>query len=318
LKDYKIFAKKTTDLTEKDWSDYIDSFNLIFNKKKDIKYFKNKYLLNFKGFSVHGILSYKDTIVGMVTMIPNNYLINDFEQSVALTCDAFILSEHRKNENFLKKMALEVFDFFKKYDVKRYISIPNPTAYPYWKYFVKWKDIGGLDYYIIPLKISKILKLNYFPDTLVIFSYKFLSFIFSNSLFFSKSYTLNKIRRKRDDDYYKNRFIENYHTKLLSDGVKFIYKTYNENGIITVYIIDIFPQSKRTISMAIDFLINNLKIDILIFIGKIKYSPFYFVKVPKNKEPRIQPFIGFSLIKDDHDFFNINNWDVSLANFDNR
>ena len=123
MKDYKILVKKTIDLTEKDWSDYLYSFNLIFDKNKDIKYFKNKYLLNFKGFSVHGILYYKDTIVGMVTMIPNNYLINDFEQSVALTCDAFILSEHRKNENFLKKMTFEVFDFFKNYDVKRYILL---------------------------------------------------------------------------------------------------------------------------------------------------------------------------------------------------
>ena len=253
-------------------------------------------------------------------MIPNKYFINDSEQTIALTCDAFILSEHRKNENFLKKMALDAFSFFKKHGVFRYISIPNPQAYPYWKYFVKWRDIGNLDYYIIPIRLSKILNLKFFPDFLVMILFKSLSFFFSKSILFSKSHEIKKIRIDRSNNFYKHRFIENYQIKVLENGVKLAYKKYDENGIITVYIIDIFPKSKSSISKAIDFLINKekLKMDILIFIGKMNYAPFYFLKVPKNKEPRSQPFIGFSLIDNDYDFFNIDNWDVSLANFDNR
>jgi hypothetical protein len=54
-------------------------------------------------------------------------------------------------------------------------------------------------------------------------------------------------------------------------------------------------------------------------IGKIDNSPFYFIRVPKSKEPRVQPFTGYLLTDElEDDFLSILSWDVSLANFDNR
>ncbi len=184
MKGYKILVKPTNKLSQKEWSDYIYAFNSIFEKSFDLKYFKNKYLLNALGFSAHGILYFKDKIVGMVTVIPNLYIINKNKELIGLTCDSFILKTHRTNEGFLKDMSLKVYDFLKKYNINRHISLPNSIAYPYWKYFVKWKDIGTLNYYIIPLKISKIFpKIKYFD----FFSYNFfkvISFLDINFYFF--------------------------------------------------------------------------------------------------------------------------------------
>ncbi len=56
----------------------------------------------------------------------------------------------------------------------------------------------------------------------------------------------------------------------------------------------------------------------ILYIGNNIRHPYYFLKVPKIKEPRSQNFIGLSFIENDFDFFDINNWEVSLANFDNR
>ena len=59
--------------------------------------------------------------------------------------------------------------------------------------------------------------------------------------------------------------------------------------------------------------------DTVLFVGKIDNVPFPFIKVPKSKEPRIQPFTGYLLTNvQKDDFLSISSWNVSLANFDNR
>ena len=108
-KSYKIISKFSNDLTENEWIEIKDSFNLIFKKKNEISYFKQKYCLNPLGFSCHGIL-YKNTkIVGCFTIIPRSYIVFGKKKLIGVGCDAFILKKHRINAHFLKLMSESIY-----------------------------------------------------------------------------------------------------------------------------------------------------------------------------------------------------------------
>ena len=322
MNSYRIVVKKTTEFSDKDWKEYVHAFNTIFEKDFNIQHFKDKYAMTSIGFSSHGILYFKKNIVGMFTVIPRAYKYKDKIEDIGLACDAFILEDHRKDESFLKKMALDVFNHLSQFNVNRFISIPNQVAYPYWKYFVKWRDIDYLDYYILPVKITKFINNKFiFLDFFSAILFKSLVFLFSlkNELV-NRNIEKKNITLFRDEKYYKQRFDNNYKVITLSEEFTFAFRVYDEDGIKVAYLIDCDPLSKTHLSKALNYIVNKskLKVDCVMFIGIIDSPPMYFFKVPKKREPRKQPFIGFSFNKNDDVFFDIKSWEVSLANFDNR
>lgn len=318
---YQIILKRTDELTKSEWGDYTEAFNSIFKKKYSTEYFKIKYSGTIMGYSYHGVLFFEKKIVGMFTVIPSKYIYSDHEITIGLGCDAFILKEHRKDEYFLKEMADVVTEKFKDEGVTHFISIPNKSAYPYWIYYGNWKDIGKLNYYILPLRISKIISKFGFLDNSIFFLFKTMISFLSNFGLMSNKSISKAIYLKRDNEYFANRYPNDYIIHKMKDNSSFVYRTYLEDSIRTAYLIDCFPLSPKNITIALSQIIKETKgkIDIVLFVGIIDNPPFFFFKVPVKKEPRAQPFIGLSL--DDTleiPFLSITSWDVSMANFDNR
>ncbi len=321
MSEYQIVAKKTNELSEQEWVEFTVAFNAVFKKDFNPVHFKEKYFGSSLGYSVHGLLIFENSIVGMFSAIPRNYILNKKEVNIALGCDAFILKAHRKDEFFLKRMADVVTEIMKENGVFHFISIPNKTAYPYWKYYGGWKDIGNLSYYILPLKISKLIGKYQFLDFLSSFTFKSLINFCTVVPVLSKKQTPKSIFLKRDQEYEKQRYSLEYCIRKVLNKFSFVYKLYKEDNILTAYLIDCFPLSPANIALALKQIIKETKgkIDVILFVGKIDNPPFFFFKVPLKKEPRKQPFIGLSFDDSfDIDFFLINSWDVSLANFDNR
>lgn len=318
---YHILVKNTDELLEEEWDEITRAFNFVFKKQFINNHFKTKYFGSSLGYSVHGILYKNSQIVGMFSAIPRQYIFKEQEIIIALGCDAFILKEHRKDEYFLKEMADVVTTRLKETGVYHLISIPNKTAYPYWIYYGGWKDIGKLNYYVIPLRVSKLIGKYKFLDFFSFLAFKTL--IKCSSFFnFSKKKDDKKIHLKRDQKYLDQRYTSvDYSIRQMSCKSSFVYRIYNEDNIRTAYLIDCFPLSKTSITIALKQIIKETKgnIDVILFVGKIDNPPFFFLKVPKKIEPRIQPFIGLSLNNSiDSDFFSMDSWEISLANFDNR
>lgn len=320
MSQYQILAKNTCDLNENEWNEFTTAFNTVFKKQFTPNHFKIKYLGSSLGYSVHGILYHDNQIAGMFTAIPRQYSYKGKEITIGLGCDTFILKDHRKDELLLKEMADVVTTKLKTLGVSHFISIPNKTAYPYWKYYGGWKDIGRLSYYIVPLRVSKLLGKYAYLDSFSFFAFKMIVTCFSFFSFSRK--TDNKaIHLKRDQKYLDQRYSTDYVIRQMSDKIKFVYRIYNEDNIRTAYLIDCFPLSKANITIALKQIIKETRgrIDIILFVGKIDNPPFFFLKVPEKREPRIQPFIGLSFDNSiDNDFFSMDSWEVSLANFDNR
>jgi hypothetical protein len=320
MSSYNIRFLLSTDFTEDQWRDYQQKFDSVFKKGYSIEYFKRKYSGACKGYSFHGVLFCNEEIVGMYTAIPRIYFFLGQETIIAQGCDAFILPEHRKDETFLMQIFEIVAIRIKELNILYHISIPNQTAYPYWKNYVGCKDIANLNYFILPLRAGNVIGKWRFLNVLSVSLFKMLAFL-GPSVYHSRHYNEKEIKLKRNAAYFSERFDSEYEIRINSDQSGFVYLNYKEDGVRTAYLIDCFPLSKRNISRALRQIIieTDKQTDVIIFIGKIETYPFYFIKVPKSKEPRLQPFIGYCLNDEYKDlFFDIKNWEISLANFDNR
>jgi hypothetical protein len=242
------------------------------------------------------------------------------EEIIVQGCDAFVLAEYRKDEFILKNLSEIVISNLHDVGIHFHISLPNPTAYPYWKYFCGWQEITKLDYYIVPIRTGKILGKWNFLNVLSSFSFK-LAALSDCLIFHSGKAGKKEIRLKINSSYVEQRYDNCYKKVILENSNGFVYREYDEDGIKTVYLIDCFDKSPRSMARAVRHILfdKNLNPDIIIYIGKTKNLPWYMLKVPYHKEPRHQPFIGLCAGNVSSEiFFSPESWDISLANFDNR
>ena len=320
MSSYEVRFLLSTDFTEDQWRDYQQKFDTVFKKGYSIDYLKRKYTGSCKGYSFHGVLFCNNEIVGMYTAIPRIYYFFGHETIIAQGCDTFIMPEHRKDETFLMQIFEIVTIRIKELNIFYHISIPNKTAYPYWKNYVGCKDIAYLNYFVLPLRAGNVIGKWRFLNVLSFSLFKILAFI-GAYVYHSNRYREREIMLKRNEAYFSERFGSEYKIRINPDQSGFIYLNYNEDGVRAAYLIDCFPLNKRNISRALNQIIVECgkQTDIIMFVGNIEKHPFYFIKVPKSMEPRLQPFIGYCLNDEYKDrFFDIKNWEISLANFDNR
>ena len=323
MNNYKIISKTSDELTENEWSDLTNAFNEVFKKKFRVSYFKEKYFKTCLHFSIHGFLLFDNQIVGMFSVIPRLYDFDGNEKLIGIGCDAFILSNHRKDDFFLQEIASAAYEICKKNNLYYLISIPNPTAYPYWKYYGNWIDIATLDYYILPYNISKLLKISKLFDLISSLFFKTTLFLFNLISFEKQCFPKKKISLVRNDTFISQRFNkeDNYKIYELDEKKYFVVREYDEDGVKTIYLVDCYPLSKHMLLKALRQIVKDFRgrFDILLFVGKIDKTPFPLIKVPKSKEPRIQPFTGLLLSDEKKECFgSIASWSIGLVDFDNR
>lgn len=322
---YKIISKFSTELTDNDWLQIRESFNLVFKKDMSVEFFKKKYTDCSLGYSTHGILYHDNKIVGCFTIIPREYSFFNKIESIGLACDAYILEGFRQDELFLRKISESAILKISSENVNKLISLPNPDAYKYWKYLSNWKDIGELNYYAYPVNLSKIIfkKLNLSYLSFII-SYV-ASYVFKFIYLFSNKSETKNIFIKFDNNSINHRFnLNDYKFVSLNKLDWGYYRVNKEEDLNVAYIIHVNCLSKKNLANMINKIIkqNRKKIDIIMYIGNPIYKPFNLFKVPKKMCPRKLIFTGLcennKSHKENSDFLSLNNWEVGLVNFDNR
>ena len=319
---YKIIAKYSNQLSNVEWRKIKESFNLVFEKDFDLKYFKSKYCLNILGFSCHGILYNDNVVVGCFTILPRNYNFFGTKKLIGVGADAFVLKDHRVDAFFLKKMSESVMSKFAEFGINSFIALPTlSNPYRYWKLIAKWQDIGELDYYIFPINIFKII----FKKTILKnFSFVlafFISYCFKLFYQFSKKNPVSKISLDINNKNRKKRFfLDTYKYIYLSKNNWACYRIYNENNLNVAYIIYLNNKSKKFLSSIIFKIISDsaLQVDLIMYVGNLKYRPINLVKLPNKLKPRKINFIGITENSCKKEILDFNNWDVSLVDFDMR
>jgi hypothetical protein len=315
----RYLGKTTGELSEKEFSELSILFNHVFKRNVDVSFFRQKYQSPLLGFSYHGLMYNEEgNIVGALTFIPFPYQFFNTQVIAGSAADLMIHEHYRKDLLSFKRMydlALEkagnVFDFL--------YAVPNSNAYLYWTKFLKWRDIGQINYYIQVLNISKIYpkfsKLDWLSK-----AFSSCSNILALDTVNKDNASENSIHKLIDEAYNDYRFKGQYEVISLSDKTAY-YTIVDESGIKTAYIIDLVPFSGNWMRNVVKIIHAREKkhIDVIIYIGNNLKTQINFYRVPRKFEPRILHLVGSSTSdKVDDRIYNLDNWLFNLSNFDVR
>lgn len=153
-----IVVKTSRELSLSEWESYLVGFNEVFNKAETIENFKHKYLNTIDNHSYHALLINNNEIVGGCTVIPYQYKIGETTERIGLAVDVFIREHFRTDLMALYRIYKKLKNELINQGIILVIAVPNEVSYPYWKNVVKWKDVGLLQYYVLPVKAGNILK----------------------------------------------------------------------------------------------------------------------------------------------------------------
>ena len=309
--------KKTFNLSETEQVEICNLFENVFNKQMSIEEFKNKFELNIMGYSYHSLLfNEENEIVGCYSCIPYMYNYYGKKLLFGLSVDTMIQEKYRGSPFTLKKLANTVYDEMKKDGISFVFGFPNDNVYLVRKKILKWKDMGELKYYILPINIgaikSKLKGLN------------FLSKIYANSInkLVNSDFSTEKVTYEIEKSNINLFRYDDTYTLIEFRNGYMSYKLYNEDGVQTAYLIDVYPLSKKNIETAVKRIYEKEVgcIDLIIYVGNLDFKPKNLIEVPKKYEPKTVHMSGIILdnTKVDIRVFDINNWNVNLSNYDVR
>ena len=152
-----LVVKKTNELTNSQKLELCYLFNDVFFKNFLLDDFNTKFVKNIKNYSYHSLLlNDASKIVGCYSAIPYEYNFFGKNLLFGLSVDTMIQEEYRGNPFTLKKLANAVYEEMKKDGVSFVFGFPNDNVYLVRKKILKWKDMGELKYYILPINIGAI------------------------------------------------------------------------------------------------------------------------------------------------------------------
>lgn len=322
----EIISLTSKDIKESQWISYVESFNEVFNKFFTVDTFKKKYLNTIKSYSLHAFLmDDNDKVMGAVTVIPYQYSINGHKEIIGVAVDAFVSTRFRKDPLLLKKMYLVLKERLISEELNYVLCVPNDTAYPYWKKIVKWKDIGRLPYYAIPIRIGNVIKKFRWLNILSLFGCKIL-FAFQDFInFFIKNVDSGlKIEIDKSVSCFEEQRYGEEHSKVILKNCTCFYRNMLEEGVNTVYLIDFYNQEgerdAKSLNRALKYIYKTEKADLIVFVGPLMISQIGLLRVPEKFEPKPLYFMCDILSNGiaENDILSMKSWDFGLLNYDVR
>jgi hypothetical protein len=315
----EFIVKKTTELTEIEQTEILALFNTVFDKTRPLAHFRNQFFNNPLGYSYHSIIFEAGRVVGCDSYIPSYYTVNGQRLLFANAVDTMISKPCRDFVN-LYDMVIAVHDYMKKDGVICIYGFPNDNAYPVFHKSKLMKDIGVLATYCLPYRIGGIK-----PALKVFncFSQLFAKlYVTCSGLFAGKKvhrFVIEKEAQTYNETRYK-RLDGNYNIVNSKHG-GFVYKLMEYEGVRSAFLVDVFEKSAVNFNQAVRYILKNhsKEFDILLYAGRLPFKCSGLVRLPQKISPKQFHFTGEVLRKEDVDkklFFNINNWDVNLSNYD--
>ena len=314
-----VTFKRTDQFTESEQQQMRDLFEAVFNKKMTKDAFERKFFFTPKGYSYHGLMLHDKTIVGASSAVPGRYKFFGQEHIFSLSVDTMIDPKYRGGGHLIKMINL-IHQGLINDGIPFIFGFPNEHFYAVQKRLLKYEDIGELDYYVLPLNIGSVVR-------------KLKSLNFMSRVFCKSTARLCRIPRNSeagygiakvvDKQFERHRYDDSYSRIALGEKAECIYKIYEEEGgILTLYIIDVFPLTAASLARAVKQICRTVvkAVDIIIYVGKLHSRSAGLWKTPDSKKPQRIRMTGKILIPDviDNSVFNINNWNVNISDFDVR
>jgi hypothetical protein len=314
----EVLVKKTVDLSDQEIEEINRIHKITLNFDCSVEAFKNKFNNTALGYSFHGLLKDNGKIVGSHAGVPFNYLKNGERFMAGLGIDSMILPLYRDYFHF-RDIFVECEKAMLTDGCKIRIGFPNDTSYPILKKGFKYKDIGLLDTYCLPLKASALKKsLKSLNPLVAVFSFLWLGMSYLSVGQKEKHYMFERER----ESFNKTRFkwFNADYKEIKRDKFVSYYKIKNKEGVETAFILDVYPLTKSNFEKTVReiYKIERKHIDMIIYVGNLYFKPFSLIKLPRKFEPKMFRFTCHVLDSEyfDHSVLNINNWDINLSSFD--
>jgi hypothetical protein len=261
-----------------------------------------------------------DEIVGSFSAIPYRYLCFGKQRLFALSVDTMISPQYRGNRTNLVTMANLVYESLVKDGVDFIYGFPNELYYTHEKRILGTRDIGELNYYVLPINFGTAMqrfKILDYPGRL--FARIMAWFPGSRNAGDDKS----NIEKINDEQFIKHRYDESYSFLSLNNSTKCVYKIYAEKqGVRTLHLLDVWPLSPAGMDEAVLKVFQQYRssVDLIMYVGRFPFRPRRLIKVPQWLEPQKIRMTGKMLVEGaiSDSIFDINNWNVNVSNFDVR
>jgi len=312
--------KRTSELSETDKCQIFELYFKVFGKTLTREYFTRKYLYTALGYSYHGLMLVNRVIVGAYNIIPVRYRYFGKETVFGLCVDTMILHNYRGGPFNVSSIAALVHEAARQDGISFLLDFPNEATYEFTKRVLKWKDIGELDFYILPLNIGSVIPRLRFMNCL---SRAFAAGFVNLPWFRYTAEPKYNIEKVCDKSFEAHRYDDRYVMTGVGGGGRIAYRIYTEeHGIRTLYIIDVNPLTCAFLEEAVRevYRQHSKSIDVILYVGTLPFAPRLLFRVPEPKRPQRVHMCGRLLAPEaiDHRVFQIKNWNVNISNFDVR
>ena len=316
--DYVI--KKTTELTEEEKRSLLDCFIEVFEHERTLEEMYNQYINTPMGYSLHSLCIDKGQIVAAHTAFPSYYWVGNQKLKFYITGDTMVRKGYRDGVVFLD-ITMDLNSYMKKEGYSFIFGFPNENTYAVNKKTKQSVEIGRLDTYILPYRIGGIKKGLWWLNPL---SKLFCELWLSCCSLMAKANIFEPEIHKDDATYNMPRYkrLDGKYQHVKTDVHEFYYKLKVHEGIRTVFLIDVVGKSEKSFCSAANYIIKHEKenFDLLMFVGYLpaSISKIGLIKIPRKYEPK--HFYMTGKIYDNNLapslLYDINNWDVNLADYD--
>lgn len=313
-----VIVKKTTELTDAEIEIINDLFNEIFNRERTVEYFKDEYLNTPLGYSYHAMLYEDEKLIGFHSGLPFYYFDGNRKFIAGLGVDTMTAIGHRDFFN-VRDLFISCEDAMRLDGCVLRIGFPNDKSYPILKKGFKYRDIGKMDTFFLPLRIGGIKqKFNFLNPLSQLFSW-FLIQISKISIS-NKVYEPRYVKDRSSFNQTRYKWFGGDYKHIIKDNIEVHYRVQNHDDVKTAFILDVYPISKYAFNKAIRevYRAEKANISLIMYVGNLPFSPLNLVKMPRKWEPKHFNFTCKPLIKGyfDDSIYDINNWSVNLSNYD--
>lgn len=318
----KLICKKTNELSPKDISNYCDCFHRVFHKKKDSTVFQSEFSNTCLGYSFHSLLldEYGE-VKGGYTSIPILYEVGGNEMLFAFGVDLMIDESVRDDASNLLSVIRANNNVLKDAGVKCFYGFPNDNSYKVNLAFIRMKDVGSLNTYILPWRVGSVKSsLSILNACSSLFAHVLM---ITSKIGSCKKVIEYRIHKKRPEfenaryQWFKKDEYQHYYNEEMSC----YWKITNYDGVEAAFLMDVYPMSEKNFNKAVRIAYKNCnkQVGLLLYVGRLPFSPKSMIKVPNRFSPKNFHFVAKIMdrsVLDNDIIFNVSNWDVNLASYD--
>lgn len=319
---------KSFEVSDSLWTEIARGYKICFDLEISIDELKDLFSKTILGFSLHALKFSEDgKVIGHNYLQPIPYRLGMQNIVCALSGGTFVLPDFRKDIMIFHDLLTALNRTAADLGWKALLGVPNENSFKYTVKINRQKHIGDLSYYLLPLKVGKVLKKNSPILNGISSIYSSLNILVNGLVtqFYNSKEKDKLLHLDLTDKFKSSRLERDCYKHLKSDSYTGTYRICDEGGILTAYIIDFKENNKRTaksLYKILKYIRKNEKVDAIMYVGTLNFPQLMLTKVPKKFEPQQMPLCVTIYDKENmtlkEALSSIKNVDFGLINFDVR